>query len=295
MRHALSFCFDACRYPKTAARFWATCVSLLACLACAQAAPLAAPADTIAVDVELVLAVDISHSMDQKEFALQRAGYVEALRHPDFINAVRSGVTGRIALAYFEWAGTVPDDAVIAWQVIDNADSAEAFADKIEARPFRSFRGTSISGALAFGAKLLDGAAFDATRSVIDISGDGPNNIGMPVTATRDAAIAKGIVINGLPILISPSPSFSHLDQYYAECVTGGPGSFVLPVYAASEFVTAIRRKLVLEVSGVADPNAGPNADSGSVPVDAAAPVDCLQGERGRRFFSDPYFPELDR
>ncbi|TIM30649.1 MAG: DUF1194 domain-containing protein [Mesorhizobium sp.] len=292
MRHALSLCFDACRHPKTAARFCATCVSLLACLARAQAAaPLAAPADTIAVDVELVLAVDISHSMDEKEFALQRAGYVKALRHADFINAVRSGVNGRIALAYFEWAGTVRDDAVIAWQVIDDAESAAAFADNIEARPFRSFRGTSISAALAFGAKLLDGAAFDATRSVIDISGDGPNNIGMPVTMTRDAAIAKGIVINGLPILISPSPSFSHLDQYYAECVTGGPGSFVLPVYAASEFVTAIRRKLVLEVSAVADPNAGP----GAVPLDAAAPVDCLQGERGRRFFSDPYFPELDR
>jgi hypothetical protein len=287
----LSLCFDACRYPKTAARFWATCVSLLACLARAQPAPLAAPADTIAVDVELVLAVDISHSMDEKEFALQRAGYVKALRHPDFISAVRSGVTGRVALAYFEWAGTVRDDAVIAWQVIDDAESAEAFADKIEARPFRSFRGTSISGALAFGAKLLDGAAFDATRSVIDISGDGPNNIGMPVTTTRDAAIAKGIVINGLPILISPSLSFSHLDQYYAECVTGGPGSFVLPVYAASEFVTAIRRKLVLEVSGIIGPRAGP----GTIRIDAAAPVDCLQGERGRRLFSDPYFPELDR
>ncbi|MGX9118851.1 DUF1194 domain-containing protein [Mesorhizobium sp. BHbsci] len=266
-------------------------MSLLACLACAQAAPLAAPADTIAVDVELVLAVDISHSMDEREFALQRAGYVEALRHPDFINAVRSGVTGRIALAYFEWAGTVRDDAVIAWQVIDNAESADAFADKIEARAFRSFRGTSISGALGFGAKLLDGGAFEATRSVIDISGDGPNNTGMPVTTTRDAAVAKGIVINGLPILISPSPSFSHLDQYYAECVTGGPGAFVLPVYAASEFVTAIRRKLILEVSGVA----GPWADRGPIRVDAATPVDCLQGERDRRFFSDPYFPQLNR
>ncbi|WP_292648930.1 DUF1194 domain-containing protein [Mesorhizobium sp.] len=266
-------------------------MSLLACLACAQAAPLAAPADTIAVDVELVLAVDISHSMDEREFALQRAGYVEALRHPDFIKAVRSGVKGRIALAYFEWAGTVRDDALIAWQVIDNAESANAFADKIEARPFRSFRGTSISGALAFGAKLLGGTAFDATRRVIDISGDGPNNIGMPVTTTRDAAVANGIVINGLPILISPSPSFNHLDQYYAECVTGGPGSFVLPVYAASEFVTAIRRKLVLEVSGIIGPRAGP----GTIRIDAAAPVDCLQGERGRRLFSDPYFPELDR
>ncbi|TIU82196.1 MAG: DUF1194 domain-containing protein, partial [Mesorhizobium sp.] len=99
MRHALSLCFYACRYPKTASHLWATCISLLAC---AQAAPPAAPADTIAVDVELVLAVDISHSMNEREFALQRAGYVEALRHPDFINAVRSGVTGRIALAYFE-------------------------------------------------------------------------------------------------------------------------------------------------------------------------------------------------
>ncbi|CCV11281.1 DUF1194 domain-containing protein [Mesorhizobium sp. STM 4661] len=272
-------------------------LSLLACLACAQAAPLAAPlagplaapANGIAVDVELVLAVDISQSMDENEFALQRAGYVEALRHPDFIKAVRSGTTGRIALAYFEWAGTVRDDAVIAWQVIDGTESANAFADRIEARPFRSFRGTSISGALAFGTELLDEAAFDATRSVIDISGDGPNNIGLPVTKTRDTAVAKGIVINGLPILISLSPTFSHLDRYYAECVTGGAGSFVLPIYAASEFTTAIRRKLILEVSGIAGPWARP------VRIDAAAPIDCLQGERDRRFFSDPFFPELDR
>ncbi|CCV05077.1 conserved exported hypothetical protein [Mesorhizobium metallidurans STM 2683] len=272
-------------------------LSLLACLACAQAAPLAAPANDIAVDVELVLAVDISQSMDENEFALQRAGYVEALRHPDFIKAVRSGTTGRIALAYFEWAGTVRDDAVIAWQVIDGTQSANAFADRIEARPFRSFRGTSISGALAFGTELLDGTAFDASRSVIDISGDGPNNTGLPVTMTRDAAVAKGIVINGLPILISPSPTFSHLDQYYAECVTGGPGSFVLPIYAASEFTTAIRRKLILEVSGDpwADPWADPGADPRPVRIEAAAPIDCLQGERDRRFFSDPFFPELDR
>ncbi len=161
-----------------------------------------------------MLAVDISQSMDEKEFALQRAGYVEALRHPDFIKAVRSGTNGRIALAYFEWAGTVRDDAILAWQIIDGRDSANAFADKIAARPFRSFRGTSISGALAFGADLFEKHRLRwRARSVIDISGDGPNNIGPPVTATRDAALAKGIVINGLPILISPSPTFSHLDQ----------------------------------------------------------------------------------
>ena len=113
-------------------------LSLLACLGCAQAAPLPAPAGPAAVDVELVLAVDISQSMDEREFALQRAGYVEALRHPDFIKAVRSGTNGRVALAYFEWAGTIRDDAVIAWQVIDDSDSANAFADRIAARPFRS-------------------------------------------------------------------------------------------------------------------------------------------------------------
>ena len=107
-------------------------LSLLACLACAEAVVQAAPVNAIAVDVELVLAVDISQSMDEREFALQRAGYVEALRHPDFIKAVRSGATGRIALTYFEWAGTIRDDAVVAWQVIDGSESANVFADRIE-------------------------------------------------------------------------------------------------------------------------------------------------------------------
>lgn len=261
---------------------------LLACLACAQPTPVAAPSDALAVDVELVLAVDISLSMDEKEFALQRAGYVEALRHPDFIQAVRSSNTGRIAIAYFEWAGTVRDDAVIDWQIIDSTQSAYSFADKVAARPFRSFRGTSISTALSFGTGLFDRTDFIGERSVIDISGDGPNNIGPPVTATRDAATAKGIVINGLPILINPSPTFSHLDRYYAQCVTGGPGSFVLPIYSAAEFSTAIRRKLILEVSGIQD-------KARVIPVDTDPPIDCLQGERDRRFLSDPYFPELDR
>ncbi|RVC78966.1 DUF1194 domain-containing protein [Mesorhizobium sp. M2A.F.Ca.ET.046.02.1.1] len=262
-------------------------LSLLACFACAEAASLPAPGGGTPVDVELVLAVDISQSMDEEEFALQRAGYVEALRHRDFINAVRSGTNGRIALAYFEWAGVVRDDGVIAWQVIDGEGSANAFADKIASRPFRSFRGTSISGALGFGTGLLEKSAFSAPRRVIDISGDGPNNTGRPVAAIRDAAVAEGIVINGLPILIRPSPSVSRLDRYYADCVTGGDGSFVLPIYAASEFSTAIRRMLIQEVSGL--------ADARSIRVQDAAPVDCLLGERLRQRFSDPYFPELDR
>ncbi len=260
-------------------------LGLLLCLACTSAAQ--AVAAPIPVDVALVLAVDISTSMDRDEFALQRAGYVDALRHPDFIRAVRAGANGRIALAYFEWAGTVRDDAMVPWQVIDGPESAAAFADRVAQRPFRSFRGTSISTALAFGADLLDRADVAAERRVIDISGDGPNNIGLPVTAARDAAVADGVVVNGLPIMIRPSLTFRNLDQYYARCVTGGPGAFVLPINDASEFAIAIRRKLILEVSGKAAPV--------RVMPAAETPIDCQQGERDRRLYSDPYFPELDR
>ena len=136
---------------------------LLFCLSCglpAKAALVAAEP----VDVELVLAVDISRSMDSEEFALQRAGYVAALRHPDFINAVRAGIHGRIAITYFEWAGTVREETLVSWQVIDSAESADAFARMLENRPVRSFRGTSISSALVFGAGLFDDNAFDGYR-----------------------------------------------------------------------------------------------------------------------------------
>ncbi|HEY6632690.1 MAG TPA: DUF1194 domain-containing protein [Rhizobiaceae bacterium] len=261
---------------------------LLLCLAGAlpaKAVPLVAAGP---VDVELVLAVDISRSMDAEEFALQRAGYVAALRHPDFVRAVRAGQYGRIALTYFEWAGTVREETQVPWQVIDSAEAAEAFAAALESRPVRSFRGTSISGALVFGTGLFDANAFDGRRKVIDVSGDGPNNIGVPVVAARDAAVMNGITVNGLPILIRPSFTVRELDRYYAECVTGGPGSFVLPIRDASEFATAIRRKLILEVSGA--PDAGR-----VIPAQAAEPMDCERGERERRLFSDPHFPELDR
>jgi hypothetical protein len=225
--------------------------------------------------------------MDTEEFALQREGYVAALRHPDFLKAVRGGLNGRIALTYFEWAGTVREETVVPWQVIDSAQAAAGFAAKLESRPVRTFRGTSISGALIFGSGLFDDNGFDGLRRVIDLSGDGPNNIGVPVVAARDAAVMDGIIVNGLPILIRPSPTFAELDRYYAECVTGGPGSFVLPIRVASEFATAIRRKLILEVSGV--------AVTPAIPVQGKAPIDCEKGERDRRLFSDPYYPQLDR
>ena len=258
-------------------------LSFLLCLGC-DVQPVAA---AMPVDVELVLAVDVSRSMDAEEFALQRAGYVEAIRHPDFIAAVRAGLNGRIAITYFEWAGTVRTESRVPWQVIDGPESAQAFAATLAARPFGGFTGTSISGALDFGNGLFDDNPVDGFRRVIDVSGDGPNNIGLPVTGARDRAVASGIVVNGLPIIIRPSPTFRDLDRYYAECVIGGPGSFMLPIRSAEEFATAIRRKLILEVSG-----ASPSA---SVIPAADEPVDCLKGERDRRFYSDPYFPELDR
>jgi hypothetical protein len=177
-------------------------------------------------------------------------------------------------------------ETMVGWHLIDGAESADAFAARLAARPSATWRGTSISGALRFGSGLFDNE-FEGSRLVIDISGDGPNNAGTPVIPERDAAVSAGIVVNGLPILIRPSQSFGDLDRYYAECVTGGPGSFVLPIRQSSEFATAIRRKLILEVSAV--PDALPVE-----PAQALAPVDCERGERQRRFYSDPYFPQLD-
>jgi hypothetical protein len=261
-----------------------TALILLFCLGC----ELAQPVGMADVDVELVLAVDVSRSMDAEEFALQRAGYVAAIRHPDFIRAVEQGAAGRIAITYFEWAGDVREESLVPWQVIDGKESAEAFAAQLESSPVRDYRGTSISRALSFATDLFARNEFEAWRKVIDVSGDGPNNAGAPVEGARDAALAEGIVINGLPILIRPSPTFPEIDRYYADCVIGGPGSFVLPIKHSSEFATAIRRKLILEVGGAAP-------EATIIPAQAQTPVDCLKGDRDRRLFSDPYYPELDR
>lgn len=260
---------------------------LFFCLVCDGAVPAAAQTQLAPVDVELVLAVDVSRSMDAEEFSLQRAGYVEAIRHPDFVAAVRAGLNGRIAITYFEWAGTVRAESLVRWQVLDGPESAQAFAAALAARPFGGYTGTSISGALDYGSGLFDDNPVSGSRRVIDVSGDGPNNIGLPVTGARDRAVSAGIVVNGLPIIIRPSPTFSDIDRYYAACVIGGPGSFMLPIRSAEEFATAIRRKLILEVSGASPP-------ASLIPA-ADEPVDCLKGERDRRFYSDPYFPELDR
>ncbi|MCZ6895490.1 MAG: DUF1194 domain-containing protein [Gammaproteobacteria bacterium] len=242
------------------------------------------------VDLELVIAVDVSRSMDREEFELQRFGYIDAIRDPDFVRAIRRGKSRRIALSYVEWSGSRLQRIVIPWRLIDGGDSAVAFADELAGHEIpRSHSGdcqdpaecgTSISAALSLGADLLDANSFEGERRVIDISGDGPNNSGRPATEARDKVLTRGIIINGLPILIRPSPVFPEIDRYYSDCVIGGQGSFVLPVYQAEELAIAIRRKLILEVAGVL-------ADQ-LIQVGTVEPVDCLIGERSLNPFLLP-------
>nr|CAD6601444.1 hypothetical protein RTCK_00865 [Rhizobium sp. TCK] len=223
------------------------------------------------VDVELLLAVDVSRSMDYEEVRMQREGYIAAIQHPDFINAVRGGLLGRIAVSYFEWAGVVDPSSRIDWQTIETAEDAKAFAARLQERPIITNRRTSISAAIEEGAIALLSNGYAGMRRVIDVSGDGANNVGQPVALARDKAVAAGIVINGLAIMLRPSTTVA-LDQYYADCVIGGPGSFVLPVRRVEDFTTAIRRKLVLEISSL-------GASSDPIRIDDPQ-TDCLIGER---------------
>ncbi|MDQ7249607.1 DUF1194 domain-containing protein [Dongia sedimenti] len=208
------------------------------------------------VDLELVLAVDVSRSMDPDELQLQRDGYVAALTHPDIIAAIRSGARHRIALSYVEWAGPGMQYTAVDWRAIDGEASARAFADALAQAPIQAFRGTSISDGLAYIQSRFDGNGFAAPRRVIDVSGDGPNNMGMPVELAREAVLRAGITINGLPIMIKQAGGFAaidNLDVYYQDCVIGGAGAFLLVVKSPDQFAEAIRRKLVLEIADRAD------------------------------------------
>jgi hypothetical protein len=217
----------------------------------AQAPAPRLPAMPTEVDVALVLAVDISFSMDLEELALQRVGYVEALRSPEVHKAIANGATGRIAISFFEWAGVNIQHHLLPWTVIDSPESALAAAAEIERQPTRRGQRTSISGAIDFSVRQLDEAPFRALRKVMDISGDGPNNSGRVVTVARDEALRKGISINGLPIAIR-KPGYldiSELDIYYEDCVIGGQGAFVIPITEKAQFIQTIKTKLIMEIS----------------------------------------------
>jgi hypothetical protein len=249
-----------------------------AAMLAAMTAPAAAE---LPVDLELVLAVDVSGSMDRDEQALQRRGYVEAFLHPEVAAAVRSGPYSRIAVTYVEWGGASAQAVTLPWTLIEDGATAEDFATGLAEAPPSRFRGTSISGALAFVAPMFASNGYEGLRRVIDVSGDGPNNVGPPVEPVRDAVVAAGIVINGLPVQIDAplhlAVGGTELAAYYRDCVIGGPGAFVLPVTEEDQLLEAIRRKLVLEIAGL-PARLVPAAAGG-----AAAAVDCLIGERLRR------------
>ena len=204
------------------------------------------------VDLALVVAVDVSRSMDPDEQELQRQGFVEAFRSAAVHDAIRRGMIGRIGVVYMEWAGATDQQVLLPWTVIDNPESAMAFAGALAEKPTRRASRTSVSGAIDFSVGLLAGSGMAPTRQVIDVSGDGPNNQGRIVTAARDEAIAKGITINGLPIMLkAPGPwDIEDLDLYYRDCVIGGQGAFMVPVRDRAQFVQAVKTKILLEVAG---------------------------------------------
>src|SRR5690242_3161622 len=230
------------------------------------------------VDVELVIAVDVSYSMDPDEQALQREGYVLALKSREFLQALRQGTHGKIAVTYFEWAGQSDQKIVMPWRLIDGPEAADAVAAEIAAAPYRRASRTSISGALRFAKPQFDDSGYKGLRRVIDVSGDGANNAGPLVQSVRDDVLAAGITINGLPIMLKRpyvgTMDIENLDVYYEDCVIGGPGAFVIPIREREKFIEATRTKLVLEV-------AGRQPDARIVPAASSAPrMSCTIGER---------------
>lgn len=292
----------------------------LALLALAVSAPILPGGDARAqkqadtVDLELVLAVDISRSMDEDEHMLQRDGYVSAFRHKDVINALTSGPQGRIAVTYMEWANDARQ--VIPWTIIDSAKAANDFADSLAAEPIYGERRTSITRALYEAEQLIRENDITSHRQVIDVSGDGANNAGGPVEEARDFVLKRNININGLPILLHADGQggfgggynpwgidIPNLDRYYKHCVIGGDGAFIAPVFDLKQLSATIRKKLVLEIANLEiEPNAAPvqYADARDVkgPGIARAQLklpteksDCFAGEKARAMREGGNFP----
>jgi len=246
-------------------RGWLLALGL--CMAWLVALPAGALAQTRAVDLQLVLAVDASGSVDASRFELQKRGYAAAFADPRIIDAIRGGSLQAIAVTMMQWTGPEMQNVVVGWTLINDADSALRFSRAVAAAPRSLFGGgTSISGAIDVGMTLFERGGFRGARRVIDVSGDGSNNRGRPAGDARDAAVQAGAVINGLPILtLEPD-----LDSYYRSNVIGGPGAFVIAVDSYDKFAAAILQKLIQEIAAAPPPSAkGPQGV-------AAAPV----GER---------------
>lgn len=208
------------------------------------------------VDLELVLAIDVSGSVDPDEARLQRQGYIDAFADPRILRAIAAGPKGRIAVSYFEWSDGVYQRLVVDWTIISDAQSAAAFAARLDKASISIATRTSISGALLYAKALFGRSPYASARRVVDVSGDGPNNDGDFVDDARDRLIAEKITVNGLPIINDrPNrmgfPSMPDLDLYYQDCVIGGRGAFMVVARDFSSFAAAIKQKLFLEIAGL--------------------------------------------
>jgi hypothetical protein len=206
------------------------------------------------VDLELVLAVDVSQSMDYDEHTLQRMGYVDAFRHKDVIDAILSGPEGKVAVTVMEWAGDFEPIDLVPWTILDSEKSVRAFAERLANEPINGEQRTSISNALLTAAQKIERNNISSHRQVIDVSGDGANNAGPPVEDARDYVLERKITINGLPIILNKPKEYfdiDHLDRYYKQCVIGGPAAFMVPVFDLKHLASTIRKKLVLEIAGL--------------------------------------------
>ena len=212
------------------------------------------------VDLELVLAVDVSSSIDETEARRQREGHVAALADPEVISAIQSGGYGRIAVMYLEWADADFQRVVAHWTVIGTEAAAQAFAATLATSPFISGRRTAIGAAIDSSVSLIEGNAYEGRRRVIDLSGDGPQNAGPSLSAARDRADNALITVNGLPIDNSRQHPFRpsvtiNVSAYFENEVITGPGAFISPTNEHEDFVDALRRKLIIEIAGL-DPDA---------------------------------------
>ena len=257
----------------------------------------AAVAAPVAVDLELVIATDVSRSISHEEALLQRQGIAEAFRNPAVIRAIESGFLGKIGVAYIDYSSRAFNRIVIDWTVVEGRESAASFASRLLAAPLTFGRRTSISDAIEQAREMIGSNALDGTRRVIDVSGDGPNNFGNPVDAVRDATVSRRITINGLPIL-NRADAFDRrfyladLDKYYLGCVIGGPGAFLVVAGSFADFARAIRRKLILEIAGTAPPGrlvrVSSPARSRASPGGYVYPRGCDIGERMWQRWFDP-------
>lgn len=241
--------------PRRHSRGSRILAALVALLGGTAASPCTAQTAEVPVDLELVIAVDVSGSIDVEEARLQRDGYVGAFANADVIGAITGGMLGRIAVTYIEWAGARHSRTVIDWTLLDGPASARAFSAALADSPIETELWTSISHAIDVSIPKFGQNRFAGARKVIDISGDGPNNQGGLVTHFRDRAVAAGITINGLPIVNDRPgpwgwPAMPDLDLYYAACVIGGNGAFYVVANSFADFARAVRQKLLLEIAG---------------------------------------------